>query len=91
MLETHGHELDCCSRQRESVDCVQEVLAIAEDVVTFVRLLAPKMPKAHSTEPVIHSHSCDMVEIASEVRDECEVAFPFQLVEAPVVLIHREV
>ena len=46
LLEPHVHELDCCRRRRDSLDCVREVRGIAEEVGTVERLLAQEMPKS---------------------------------------------
>ena len=78
LLETHVDELVCRPRRRQSDDCVRELRAIAEDVVTDERVLPHEMPNAPSAEPFLHSHSCYLVQKAFEVRDECEVSLPVE-------------
>ena len=78
LLESHVHELDCCSRRRQREDGVGEVRAITEKVVTVERVLTHEMPKALSAEPLLRFHSSDIVKKTVEVGDECEVSLPVE-------------
>ena len=87
LLESHVHELDRGPRWRQRVDGVREVRAIAEEVVTVERVLAHKMPKALSAEPLLRFHSSDFVKKTLEVGDECEVSLPVEQVGTSVVVL----
>ena len=64
LLESHVPEPDCYSRWRQCIWVVPEVPAMAEELLTVARVLANKILKGLSPEPILHSHSYDFVQNA---------------------------
>ena len=56
-------------------------------MVTLERILAQKMAKAISPEPLLHYHSFYVVKIAFEVPEDGELTLPLFLVDAPLVVL----
>ena len=55
--------------------------------MTVEPVVAPEMTKELSTEPFLHSHSCDIVLKAFEVRDDGELPLPVEQVDATAVVL----
>ena len=71
LFESHVHQLDCCSRLRQSLDGGLEIWTVAKHLLPLQGILSDKVPKAPSAKTFLQFDFDDVGEEPLETGYEC--------------------